>query len=167
MTEGPLGGAAFGNEFGRPNILGLFVTPHRFPFDHLISWGAEFSRHQGDFYGDSTRAGSGGVGGANPEFVLCLMLQVGNSAFPGEAGAAGKFGPGAPVIGPPAVDLVLPPGNAVVVGVTGRPRSKRPDPLQLVFEREAGGRWEEECPGFRCAPNSPSRPFILNMPLHA
>ena len=91
--------------------------PHRFPFDHLISWGAEFSRHQGDFYGDSTRAGSGGVGGANPEFVLCLMLQVGNSAFPGEAGAAGKFGPGAPVIGPPAVDLVLPPGNAVVVGV--------------------------------------------------
>jgi len=26
MTEGPIGGAAFGNEFGRPNILGLFRT---------------------------------------------------------------------------------------------------------------------------------------------
>ena len=26
MTDGPLGGAAFGNEFGRPNILGLFRT---------------------------------------------------------------------------------------------------------------------------------------------
>ncbi|MBQ42828.1 MAG: phosphoribosylformylglycinamidine synthase [Gemmatimonadetes bacterium] len=26
MTEGPLGGAAFGNEFGRPNILGVFRT---------------------------------------------------------------------------------------------------------------------------------------------
>ena len=26
MTQGPLGGAAFGNEFGRPNILGLFRT---------------------------------------------------------------------------------------------------------------------------------------------
>ena len=31
MTDGPLGGAAFGNEFGRPNILGLFVTPTDFP----------------------------------------------------------------------------------------------------------------------------------------
>ena len=26
MTEGPIGGAAFGNEFGRPNILGIFRT---------------------------------------------------------------------------------------------------------------------------------------------
>ena len=26
MTEGPIGGAAFGNEFGRPNILGMFRT---------------------------------------------------------------------------------------------------------------------------------------------
>ena len=26
MTEGPIGGAAFGNEFGRPNILGVFRT---------------------------------------------------------------------------------------------------------------------------------------------
>ena len=26
MTEGPLGGAGFGNEFGRPNILGVFRT---------------------------------------------------------------------------------------------------------------------------------------------
>ena len=26
MTQGPLGGAGFGNEFGRPNILGLFRT---------------------------------------------------------------------------------------------------------------------------------------------
>jgi len=26
MTEGPIGGAAFGNEFGRPNIVGLFRT---------------------------------------------------------------------------------------------------------------------------------------------
>ena len=26
MTEGPVGGAAFGNEFGRPNILGVFRT---------------------------------------------------------------------------------------------------------------------------------------------
>ena len=26
MTEGPLGGAGFGNEFGRPNIVGLFRT---------------------------------------------------------------------------------------------------------------------------------------------
>lgn len=26
MTEGPVGGAAFGNEFGRPNILGMFRT---------------------------------------------------------------------------------------------------------------------------------------------
>jgi phosphoribosylformylglycinamidine synthase len=24
MTEGPLGGAAFNNEFGRPNLLGYF-----------------------------------------------------------------------------------------------------------------------------------------------
>ncbi|WP_350623981.1 hypothetical protein, partial [Pseudoalteromonas sp. 24-MNA-CIBAN-0067] len=26
MTEGPLGGAAFNNEFGRPNLLGYFRT---------------------------------------------------------------------------------------------------------------------------------------------
>lgn len=26
MTEGPIGGAAFGNEFGRPNVLGVFRT---------------------------------------------------------------------------------------------------------------------------------------------
>ena len=26
MTEGPIGGAGFGNEFGRPNILGIFRT---------------------------------------------------------------------------------------------------------------------------------------------
>jgi phosphoribosylformylglycinamidine synthase len=26
MLEGPLGGAAFNNEFGRPNLLGYFRT---------------------------------------------------------------------------------------------------------------------------------------------
>ena len=40
MTEGPIGGAAFNNEFGRPNILGYFRTfeaPHA--HDAQRSWG--------------------------------------------------------------------------------------------------------------------------------
>ncbi|MCY3735522.1 MAG: phosphoribosylformylglycinamidine synthase [Gemmatimonadaceae bacterium] len=37
MTDGPLGGAAFGNEFGRPNVLGLFRT-----FEQVVD-----GRHRG------------------------------------------------------------------------------------------------------------------------
>ncbi len=33
MTEGPIGGAAFGNEFGRPNIYGIFRTFEEHVFD--------------------------------------------------------------------------------------------------------------------------------------
>jgi len=37
MTEGPIGGAAFGNEFGRPNVLGVFRT-----FEQVVD-----GRHRG------------------------------------------------------------------------------------------------------------------------
>ena len=37
MTEGPIGGAAFGNEFGRPNVLGVFRT-----FEQIVD-----GRHRG------------------------------------------------------------------------------------------------------------------------
>ena len=37
MTDGPLGGAAFGNEFGRPNLLGVFRT-----YEELVA-----GRHRG------------------------------------------------------------------------------------------------------------------------
>jgi phosphoribosylformylglycinamidine synthase len=37
MTDGPLGGAAFGNEFGRPNVLGVFRT-----FEQVVD-----GRHRG------------------------------------------------------------------------------------------------------------------------
>ncbi|MBQ36891.1 MAG: phosphoribosylformylglycinamidine synthase [Candidatus Latescibacteria bacterium] len=37
MTEGPLGGAGFGNEFGRPNVLGVFRT-----FEQVVD-----GRHRG------------------------------------------------------------------------------------------------------------------------
>jgi len=40
MTEGPIGGAAFNNEFGRPNILGYFRTfEMRQPGEAVRSWG--------------------------------------------------------------------------------------------------------------------------------
>jgi phosphoribosylformylglycinamidine synthase len=41
MTEGPIGGAAFGNEFGRPNILGLFRT-----FEQVTSAGSHRGYHK-------------------------------------------------------------------------------------------------------------------------
>lgn len=40
MTEGPIGGASFNNEFGRPNILGFFRTYESIQDTHSkLSWG--------------------------------------------------------------------------------------------------------------------------------
>lgn len=57
MTEGPLGGAAFNNEFGRPNVLGYFRT-----FEQSID-GVTYGYHKPIML-------AGGLGNVRPELAL-------------------------------------------------------------------------------------------------
>jgi len=75
MTEGPIGGAAFGNEFGRPQLCGLFRT---LELDHN-------GRHRG--YHKPIMA-AGGMGNLKREHVKkhdilpgALILQLGGPAM--------------------------------------------------------------------------------------
>ncbi len=65
MTEGPIGAAAFGNEFGRPNICGIFRTLE----------GVTNSRYRG--YHKPIMV-AGGVGLIDAEHVEKKQLQKGN-----------------------------------------------------------------------------------------
>lgn len=75
MTEGPIGGAAFGNEFGRPQLCGLFRT-----FEQVHN-----QRHRG--YHKPIMA-AGGMGNLKREHVAkhaidagALILQLGGPAM--------------------------------------------------------------------------------------
>ena len=75
MTEGPLGGAAFGNEFGRPNVLGLFRT-----FEQIVD-----GRHRGYHKPIMVAGGSGlidaaQVDKAGPE-AGDAVVQIGGPAL--------------------------------------------------------------------------------------
>ncbi|MET0509881.1 MAG: phosphoribosylformylglycinamidine synthase, partial [Burkholderiaceae bacterium] len=69
MIDGPLGGAAFNNEFGRPNTLGYFRT-----FESAVQWSASGARGHG-FHKPIMVAG--GVGTVGDEAVHKQPLPAG------------------------------------------------------------------------------------------
>ncbi len=69
MLQGPIGGAAFNNEFGRPNVLGYFRT-----FEHR-----DLSAEGGDVWGyHKPIMLAGGVGAIRPELVHKSKIAPGS-----------------------------------------------------------------------------------------
>jgi phosphoribosylformylglycinamidine synthase len=80
MTEGPLGGAAFNNEFGRPNLLGYF-REYELAIDSRGADGAAETQHRGYHKPIMIAGGLGSIDASQTKKILfpagSLLIQLG------------------------------------------------------------------------------------------